>query len=140
MRAPNALHRYWFLTLLMAITVVVPPWCAAQFNPGDANTSSSCRSLGEYIFVGGTGGFDGLRDGDQFKDLLKTGHAGLYEHANAVIAAEHPPSIIRAIERTFTGTGSGQAELGQVGANYFTLPPSYGYYQAVYLKHGLHPA
>jgi len=140
MRGLRALHSYWFFTLLMAVAAVVPALCAAQFNPGDANTSSNCGSLGEYIFVGGTGGFDGLRNGNQFTELLKTGHVGLYEHANAVIAAEHPPSIIRAIERTFTGTGSGQAELGQVGANYFTLPPSYGYYQAVYLQDGLHPA
>jgi hypothetical protein len=81
-----------------------------------------------------------LENGDQFTELLQTGHVGLYEHNNAVVAAEHPPSIIQAIERVFTGTGPGQAELGQVGANYFTLPPSYGYYQAVYIQNGLHPS
>ena len=140
MRGHNALHRYWFLVLLMATTAAVPALCAAQLNPGDADTSRSCASLGVYIFVGGTGGFDGLQDGDRFTELLKTGHVGLYEHANAIAAAEHPPSILRAIERTFTGTGSGQAELGQVGANYFTLPPKYGYYKDVYIGHGLHPA
>ncbi len=53
---------------------------------------------------------------------------------------KHPPSIIQAIESVFTGTGPGQAELGQVGANYFTLPPSYGYYQDVYIQNGLHPS
>ena len=140
MRGHNALHRYWFLVLLMATAAAVPALCAAQLNPGDADTSRSCASLGVYIFVGGTGGFDGLQDGDRFTELLKTGHVGLYEHANAIAAAEHPPSILRAIERTFTGTGSGQAELGQVGANYFTLPPKYGYYKDVYIGHGLHPA
>jgi len=141
MRGPSALHRYWVLTLLMVITAAAPAsYAAPQTNPNDADRSSSCANLGEFIFVGGTGGFDGLRDGDQFTELLKTGHVRLYEHANAVIAAEHPPSIIRAIERTFTGTGSGQAELGQVGANYFTLPAKYGYYKDVYIGHGLHPA
>jgi hypothetical protein len=140
MRGHSALDRDWFLILLMAITAVVPASSAAPFNSGDADTYSSCANLGEYIFVGGTGGFDGLRDGDRFPELLKTGHVGLYEHANAVIAAEQPPSILRAIERTFAGTGSGQAELGQVGANYFTLSPKYGYYKDVYIRHGLHPA
>jgi hypothetical protein len=90
--------------------------------------------------VGGTGGFDGLENGDQFTELLQTGHVGLYEHGNAIAAAEHPPTILQAIESVFTGTGPGQAELGQVGANYFTLPPSYGYYQDVYIGHGLHPS
>jgi hypothetical protein len=40
----------------------------------------------------------------------------------------------------FSGTGSGEAELGQVGWNYFTLPPSYGYYQSVYIQNGLSPS
>jgi hypothetical protein len=114
---------------------------APQENPSaDSATYKVCSDLGEYIFVGGTAGFDALRDGDQFEELLRTGHVGLYEHANAVVAAEHPPSIIQAIESVFTGTGPGQAELGQVGANYFTLPPIYGYYQAVYIQNGLHPS
>jgi len=96
--------------------------------------------LGESIFVGGTGGFDALRHGDQFEELLKTGHVGLYEHGNAISAAENPPSILRAIERVFRGTGPGEAELGQVGWNYFTLPPSYGYYKQQYIENGLHPS
>ena len=108
--------------------------------PSTPEENTACANLGVYIFVGGTGGFDGLENGDQFTELLQTGHVGLYEHANAVVAAEHPPSIIQAIESVFTGTGPGQAELGQVGANYFTLPPSYGYYQAVYIQNGLHPS
>jgi hypothetical protein len=142
MRKNSVRHAYWFVAMVAAIAVaMLAAYAAAQDNPvGDAETASVCANLGEYIFVGGTGGFDGLRDGDQFQELLKTRHVGLYEHANAIAAAEHPPSIIRAIERTFKGTGSGQAELGQVGANYFTLPAKYGYYKDVYIGHGLHPA
>jgi hypothetical protein len=81
--------------------------------------------------VVGTGGFDALRDRGQFEELLKTGHVGLYEHANAISAAEKSPGDLGDIERVFSGTGPGQAELGQVGWNYFTLPPSYAYYQRV---------
>jgi len=33
---------------------------------------------------------------------------GLYEHNNAIVAAEHPPSILQAIESVFTGTGLGK--------------------------------
>jgi len=135
-------HRYWHLVLVAAVAVAIPAaYAAPQENAAvDSRGSSACASLGVYIFVGGTGGFDGLKNGDQFTELLRTGHAGLYEHANAVVAAEHPPSIIQAIESVFAGTGPGQAELGQVGANYFTLPPSYGYYQAVYIQNGLQPS
>jgi len=75
-----------------------------------------------------------------FEELLKTGHVGLYEHANAISAAEEPPGLLEAIERAFSGTGPGEAELGQVGWNYFTLPPSYGYYQSLYLQNGLSPS
>src|ERR1700691_526871 len=129
------------LALVAAIALAIPPaYAAPQDNPSVVSgENTSCANLGVYIFVGGTGGFDGLENGDQFAELLETGHVGLYEHANAVVAAEHPPSIIQAVESVFTGTGPGQAELGQVGANYFTLPPSYGYYQAVYIQYGLHP-
>jgi hypothetical protein len=93
-----------------------------------------------YIFVGGTGGFDALRDGDLFTALLGTGHVGLYQHANAVAAAEKKAGLLESIEDVFDGTGPGEAELGQVGWNYFTLPPSYGYYQEQYIGHGLSPA
>ena len=134
-------HPYWHLGLVAAIAVAIPAAIAAQDNPAvDSGEDTACANLGVYIFVGGTGGFNGLENGDQFTELLQTGHVGLYEHANAVVAAEHPPSIIQAIESVFTGTGPGQAELGQVGADYFTLPPSYGYYQAVYIQNGLHPS
>ena len=135
-------HRYWHLALVAAIALAIPAvYAAPQDNPAVGSGGNTvCANLGVYIFVGGTGGFDGLENGDQFTELLQTGHVGLYEHANAVVAAEHPPSIIQAIESVFTGTGPGQAELGQVGANYFTLPPSYGYYQEQYINHGLSPS
>jgi hypothetical protein len=134
-------HPYWHLALVAAIALAIPSaYAAPQDNPAlHSGGNTACANPGVYIFVGGTGGFDGLENGDQFTELLQTGHVGLYEHANAVVAAEHPPSIIQAIESVFAGTGPGQAELGQVGANYFTLPPSYGYYQAVYMQNGLHP-
>jgi len=138
----SARHPYWHPAMVVVIALVIPfASAAAQDNPAVVSGGNSvCDNLGIYIFVGGTGGFDGLENGDQFTELLQTGHVGLYEHANAVVAAEHPPSIIRAIESVFAGTGPGQAELGQVGANYFTLPPSYSYYQAVYIQNGLHPS
>jgi hypothetical protein len=138
----RVLHPYWHVSLVAAIALgMLPAHAAPQDNPAvDSGENTACANLGVYIFVGGTGGFDGLENGDQFTELLQTGHVGLYEHANAVMAAEHPPSIIQAIESVFAGTGPGQAELGQVGANYFTLPPSYGYYQAVYIQNGLHPS
>jgi hypothetical protein len=137
------LMRFYKHLALVAWIAFASPFsqAAAQNNPApDIRGGSPCSDLGVYIFVGGTGGFDGLRDGAQFTQLLQTGHVGLYQHANAVVAAENPATIIQAIESVFTGTGSGQAELGQVGANYFTLPPSYGYYQAVYVQNGLHPS
>jgi len=145
------------LILVAAVTLAIPAACANSpsgenradwgAHPAplgnsatDSGANTACSNLGIYIFVGGTGGFDGLVNGDQFTELLQTGHVGLYQHANAIVAAENPPSIIQQIESVFAGTGPGQAELGQVGANYFTLPPSYGYYQAVYIQNGLHPS
>ena len=131
-----------FLALLAAITAATPGVPAApQENPlGDGGDYGVCSDLGEYIFVGGTGGFDALHQGDQFEELLNTGHVGLYEHANAIYAAAKLPGILKAIEQVFSGTGPGQAELGQVGWNYFTLPPSYGYYQKLYVQNGLRPS
>jgi hypothetical protein len=123
----------------MAATLAVN--AAPQENPaGDPARDRACSNLGEYIFVGGTGGFDALAHGDQFHELLKSGHVGLYQHANAISAAEDPPGLLSAIEQVFGGTGPGEAELGQVGWNYFTLPPSYGYYQSLYIQNGLHPS
>ncbi|HEX8816750.1 MAG TPA: hypothetical protein VF753_14725 [Terriglobales bacterium] len=139
MRARTGQLVVWFLTSLWVGTTVGQT-ASEPGNGGDPDNSRVCSDLGQYIFVGGTGGFDAMRDGSQMQELLATGQVGLYEHAVAVAAAENPPSILRAIEKTFAGTGSGQAELGQVGWNYFTLPPSYGYYQAVYIQNGLRPA
>ena len=142
MRNAARLNRCPFLPLLVAAMTAVPaPHAAPQDSPaGNFRKLSVCSSLGEYIFVGGTAGFDALRDGNQFEELVKSGHVGLYEHANAISAAEKPPSILRAIERVFRGTGPGEAELGQVGSNYFTLPPNYGYYQSVYIQNRLRPS
>jgi len=140
MSSPSSRSFCRLLAFLAAIMAGLPAAHAApQGNPSDT-AGQVCSNLGHYIFVGGTAGFDALRDGGQFAELLKTGHVGLYEHGNAIDAAENPPSILKAIERVFRGTGPGQAELGQVGANYFTLPPSYGFYQAQYIKNGLHPS
>src|SRR5580700_3475290 len=138
---PSWQHTCRFLTLVAAIIIATLAHVAAQENPlAVPDKSNVCSSLGQYIFVGGTAGFNALRDAGQFKQLLKTGHVGLYEHANAIDAAENPPSILRAIEKVFAGTGPGEAELGQVGWNYFTLPPSYDYYQEQYIQHGLDPS
>jgi hypothetical protein len=126
--------------LLLTIAAAAASAQATPYSAPDFANNSACSNLGVYIFVGGTGGFDGLENGDQFTELLRTGHVGLYEHGNAIAAAEHPPTIIQNIESVFAGSGPGQAELGQVGANYFTLPPKYNYYQDVYIQHGLHPS
>ena len=71
----------------------------------------------------------------------------LYEHGVAVASAiadsppSNPYSILNAIEAVFSGTGRGEAELGLVGSNYFTLPArSYPqYYRYQYVKSGLNP-
>jgi hypothetical protein len=126
------------LTFVVAIT-------AANAAPDEGPSSDQdkqgiCTDLGKYIFVGGTGGFDALRDGDLFRALLDAGHVGLYLHANAVSAAAKSAGLLESIEDVFSGAGSGEAELGQVGWNYFTLPPSYGYYQKQYIDNGLSPS
>ncbi|MGA9527202.1 MAG: hypothetical protein WBS24_03710 [Terriglobales bacterium] len=134
-------HPYHLAAIAILALAIADVHAAPQERAPDASLrNTACANLGVYVFVGGTGGFDGLENGGQFIELLQTGHVGLYEHANAIVAAEHPPRILQAIESVFAGTGPGQAELGQVGANYFTLPPSYGYYQAVYIQNGLHPS
>jgi hypothetical protein len=140
MHSPSLRRISRSLIVLAAVLAAMPSaYAAPQEDPADA-PAKVCSNLGQYMFVGGTAGFDALRDGNQFSELLKTGHVGLYEHGNAITAAENPPSILKAIERVFRGTGPGQAELGQVGANYFTLPPSSGFYQAQYIQNGLHPS
>jgi hypothetical protein len=129
-----------FALLVFAMVAPFSTYAAPQEALSHEMTqNSTCSTLGQYIFVGGTGGFDALSDSSLFEDLLGTGHVGLYQHATAVAAAESSPDVIGAIEHAFSGTGTGEAELGQVGWNYFTLPPSYGYYKDVYIKNGLHP-
>jgi hypothetical protein len=119
-----------FLALFaIALTTLSAAFAAAQENPAsdparDLENNSPCANLGVYVLVGGTGGFDALRDGNQFAELLQTGHVGMYQHANAIAAAEEVPGLIGEIEQVFSGTGTGEAELGQVGWNYFTLPPA----------------
>lgn len=128
------------LGLITLATLASALAASAQENMAGPGPGGVCSNLGQYIFVGGTGGFDALSHPELFEDLLQTAHVGLYEHATAVAAAEGTPDAIREIEDAFAGTGGGQAELGQVGWNYFTLPASYGYYKDVYLGHGLRPA
>ena len=95
--------------------------------------------MGTYIFVGGTGGFNALNEIGPINDLIKSGHVGLYQHNNAVTIAAGVPDLLESIEQAFNGTGPGQAEVPQVGSSYFTLPPSYGFYQKTYVQNGLHP-
>ena len=127
-----------FVAVLAAMSVAHAG--AQEYPSDDQDKHHACSDLKEYIFVGGTAGFDALRHGELFEELLRIGHVGLYQHANAIYAAQQDPSLLEDIERVFRRTGHGQAELGQVGWNYFTLPPSYGYYQSLYLQNGLSPS
>jgi hypothetical protein len=144
----SSLHkRAWqrlcpMLTFLVVMTIAPPGAHTApeENSSDDPYRQGVCSSVGVYIFVGGTGGFDALREGDLFAALLKTGHVGLYQHASAVSAAARSVGLLESIVSVFAATGPGEAELGQVGWNYFTLPASYGYYQQQYIDHGLSPA
>ncbi len=106
-----------------------------------------CANMGQYVSVGGTAGFNALVKPDFTKMLLATGRVRLYEHATAIAAAiaDSPPSkpylILNTIENVFAGTGPGEAELGLVGSNYFTLPANSNpeYYQYQYIASGLAP-
>ena len=63
----SALHPYSHLALVVAIALGIPAYAAAQDNPAvDSGGNTVCANLGVYIFVGGTGGFDGLENSDQF--------------------------------------------------------------------------
>ena len=103
--------------------------------------------MDHYVSVGGIAGFNALVKPDFTTALLATGRVRLYEHGVAVASAianspaSNPYSILNAIEAVFGGTGPGEAELGLVGSNYFTLPAgSYPqYYQYQYVKSGLNP-
>ncbi|MGA2761256.1 MAG: hypothetical protein ABSF08_13170, partial [Candidatus Cybelea sp.] len=110
-------------------------------------TPSACSNLGQYVSVGGTAGFNTLVRRDFTTALRATSHVRLYEHGSAIAAAiadspaSNPYAILNAIETVFPGTGPGEAELGLVGANYFTLPANrYSqYYQYQYVNSGLNP-
>jgi hypothetical protein len=123
--------------------------CSGAGEPADvsAKVSESCSHVGEYVSVGGTAGFNTLTNPVLTAELRTAGHVRLYEHGVAIAAAisGSPPStpyaILKAIEKVFAGNGPGEAELGLVGANYFTLPASSypGYYQYQYVNSGLNP-
>lgn len=80
MRGPRQQSRRRIIALPVFLTAMISlgnVW--AQENPSPNDPSSDiCSNLGQYIFVGGTGGFDALRDASSFEDLLETGHVGLY--------------------------------------------------------------
>jgi hypothetical protein len=114
---------------------------------GRANAPGECAGLKRYVSVGGTGGFNSLVNRDFTTGLRSTGRVRLYEHSSAIAAAitSSPPSkpyaILNAIEDVFAGSGPGEAELGLLGANYFTLTGDqyHGYYQYQYVASGLRP-
>jgi hypothetical protein len=93
-----------------------------------ASEPGDCSQAGRYVSVGGTAGFNTLANADFTTALLATGRVRLYEHATAVAnaiadsPASNPYAVLNAIESVFAGTGPGEAELGWLGANYFTLP------------------
>jgi hypothetical protein len=122
--------------------------CIPNLEPPMApRNDPGCSSLGRYVSVGGTAGFNALVNPDFTAALRATGYVRLYEHASAIAAAitESPPSnpytILSSIEGVFHATGPGEAELGLAGWNYFTLPAkSYpGYYQYQFVNSGLNP-
>jgi len=136
--------------LLEASLVLSISACNAAAQPPvmPASGSDVCSNLGEFVSVGGTAGFNRLVDGKFTTALRATGHVRLYEHESAIAAAiadspsSDPYSILDAIQRTFNASEPGEAELGLVGWNYFTLPAkSYpGFYQYQYVDSGLNPS
>src|SRR5580704_5015156 len=106
MRSLRWRHFCRFLSVAAAMMAAIPAAHARpEPNPAaDPGKDRVCSNLGEYIFIGGTGGFNALRFGDQFEDLLKSGRVGLYEHGNAIDAAEESPGLLEDIERVFRGT------------------------------------
>ena len=58
-------HPYWHLASVAALALAIPAaYAAPKHNPaGDTRGNTACASLGIYVFVGGTGGFDGLESG-----------------------------------------------------------------------------
>jgi hypothetical protein len=141
--------RQGFSRVLVGITLAlsVTGCCGGTATPTISTNPSACSNLGEYVSVGGTAGFNTLVRRDFTIGLRATGHVRLYEHGTAIAAAiadspsSNPYAILNAIEAVFDGTGPGEAELGLLGSNYFTLPASrYSqYYQYQYVNSGLNP-
>jgi len=139
-----------FLIVTAAAATAIPSAARPAMLPRTRSTTGSagCSSLGQYVSVGGTAGFNSLVDPDVTTALLATSRVRLYEHASAIAAAiaDSPPSnpyaILNEIESVFAATGAGEAELGWLGANYFTLPASGypGYFQYQYISSGLGPS
>jgi hypothetical protein len=135
--------------LFASISAMWLAGCSGRLEPAaaSAETPDGCSHLGYYVSVGGTAGFNALVDPVFTTALRATGRVRLYEHGVAVASAiadspaSKPYSILNSIETVFSGTGPGEAELGFVGPNYFTLPAgSYPqYYQYQYAKSGLNP-
>lgn len=135
--------------ILAAAVAIFVAGCNANSQPPviSPGGAAGCSNLGEYVSVGGTAGFNTLRNRDFTTALRATGHVRLYEHATAIAAAiadgpfSNPYAILDAIENVFSATGPGEAELGLLGWNYFTLPAgSYpGYYRYQYVNSGLNP-
>jgi hypothetical protein len=134
--------------ILEVIVVVAVSGCnGAQAPVISTSPADRCSNSSKYVSVGGTAGFNALSNRDFTNALLATGHVRLYEHANAITSAiaDSPPSspyeILNAIETIFNRSGPGEAELGYVGANYFTLPAKHypAYYRYQYVGSGLNP-
>ncbi len=135
--------------LLAGVMLALGTGCGGIVEPANtaASVSNACSHLGEYISVGGTAGFNTLIAPDFTTQLLAAGHVKLYEHAVAVASAisaspsSRPYAVLNAIESVFAGTGPGEAELGLVGSNYFTLLPSRypEYYRYQYVESALNP-
>jgi len=96
MRNPAQRYSHLFLTVVATIVMAMPGahTAAQDYASGNPDKHRACSNLGIYVFVGGTGGFDAPRHGDRFEELLKTGHVGLYEHANAIYAAQELPGLL----------------------------------------------
>ncbi|MGB6645953.1 MAG: hypothetical protein WBE35_13050, partial [Candidatus Cybelea sp.] len=135
------------LILEVVLAVAVSGCNIAQAPDIATSTVGRCTNSNGYISVGGIGGFNALVNRNFTTALLSTGHVRLYEHANAIASAiadsprSNPFRILNAIETIFSETGPGEAELGYVGANYFTLPAKEypAYYQYQYVSSGLTP-
>jgi hypothetical protein len=135
--------------LLATVAALAFAGCSGRVDPPAGSTESldGCAHVGRYVSAGGTAGFNALVKPGFTTALLATDRVRLYEHGVAIASAiadappSNPYSILNAIGAVFTGTGPGEAELGLVGSNYFTLPASRypQYYQYQFVQSGLNP-